>query len=375
LGDDLRAAGFLMYRPRHAKQFDGPLYPPSPFSYGEGEPPPSHRWFADSSPWNRQIPDGAALTSDSAAVAAYLLSVGNPTNKFIGVAGTTEDFEHPAYYAAANDPYVRLKIQAGSKDPSMSQTAEANIAAAKKRVTPIHNMLAPFPVGAKPAKGSDEHMVIVTGTHAIEMWKAGSWTPGELRYGCRSGATFDLNGNGLSQSGHAASASGASLLAGLIRRCELDGPGEIEHAIGITVKYVRAGVFEPTTATGSALKDPAVTAGDANDLKRPVTGSRIRLGYTISEIEALSQPAYVKKILRAWRRYGAIITDTGGTSLSIQLEGAAPDKAYGNPDRWSVFGAEHGLASAVSSGGPAGSYILPVGDWLPEWRYEVVAPF
>jgi hypothetical protein len=365
----------VSYKVRFAAQFNGPVDAPAPYSYGAGEPPAGWVPFAPTSPWNKVIPEGAALTADSAAVAAYLLSVGNPTNKFIGVAGTTEDFDRPLYFAAAGDPYLRVKIQAGSKDPSVSQTADANIAAGKRRVSPIHNRLIPIPAPAKPAGGSDSHLIVMTATHAYEMWQAEKWVPGEGRYGCRSGAIFDLNGSGLSQSGHAATASGASALAGRIRLCELEAPGEIEHAIGISVKYVRAGVFEPTTASGAASKDPAVTAGDANDLKRPVTGSRLRLGYTIAEIEALSKPAYVKKILRAMRRRGMIIADTGASSLALLIEGAAPDKAHGNTDRWSAFGAAQGFASAVGAGGPVGSYILPVGEWVPEWRYDVVAPF
>lgn len=362
----------MTYQPRFARQFDGGLRSPSPFSYGAGEPPAGWTPFAASSPWNRPIPASPALSADSAAVVAYLNSVGKPTDKWVGVGGTAEDFDTPVYYAAAGDPLVRVKIQAGSRDPSVSQTTEANIAAGKRRVSPIHNALMPLPAVAQPAKGTDEHLAIVTATHVYELWKAGFWAPGEGRYGCRAGAVTDLAGDGRSLSGHGATASGASVLAGPIRLAEIEA-GHIPHALAMTVKYVRAGVFEPTTSTGAALKDPAVTAGDANDLKRPLTGCRFQLAYTEAEINALAIPAVGKVILQAMREYGMIPIDTGGTSWSIKFESGAVDVARGKSERWQTFWAAQGMAP--TSGGPAGSRVLPLSNWADWTRLQVVAPF
>jgi hypothetical protein len=363
----------LSYRPRWAEQFDGPRDEPSPYSYGAGEPPAGWRPFANSSPWNTQA--ATTPTADSGAVVAYLNGVGKPTKRFIGVGGTSSDFEHPVYYYAAGDPYLRVKIQAGSKDPSMSQTADANIANAKKRVSPIQNRFVPMPTAAKPAGSggeADAHIAIVTATKSYEMWQAKKWTPGEERYGCKSGAVFDLNGIGLSESGHSATASGASLLAGQVRRCELEA-GEINHALAMTVKYVRAGVFDSATSNGSALKDPGVTAGDAEDLKRPITGCRFRLNYTWPEIEGLSIPKDHKTFGKAMSKYGLIPIDTGGSSWGFQLEAGVVDVAYGKTDRWSAYCAANGYSSAVGSGGPAGSYLLDIQESFDWSRLQVVA--
>lgn len=366
----------MSYQARFASQFSGPVDDPSSFSYGAGQPPAGWVPFAASSPWNKPIPGNATATADSATVISRLSEIGKPMDRWIGVGGSSSDFEHPRYYFARGDPFVRVKLKAGQRDPSKAETAEANMEARKRKVSPLHNLLIPMPAIAAPAAGSDGHLSILTANLAYDMWKANGWAPGEGRYGAYAGAVFDLSGDGRSLSGHAATASGVSLLAGAIRLCELEA-GHIPHALAICVRWARAGVFEASVANGSASKDPAVTAGDANDLKYPITGSRLQLTYSKAEIQALSQPAWVKTILEAMREYGMIVIDTsGGTNTWwFQFESGGADVAHGKTDRWATFGAVQGLADAHALGGPVGSWVLSPGNWADWTKLRVVTAF
>lgn len=346
-------------------QYDGTQDAPSQYSYGN-EPPAGWRPFSDSSPWNTPIAANPAIASDSSAVIAWINSLGGPVNRYIGVGGTVEDYDHPAYFAPTGTPTKRMKFSSGSKDPSVIYSGV--VTGTRLRVSDLHNRKIPMPTVATPAGGTDGHMAIVSANYSYEMWQGNSWAPGEGRYGCAYGAVFDLNGNGISTDGHAATAAGVSLLAGRIRLSDLQA-GHIPHAIAIITKYVRRNVFADP-AVGAATPDPSTTAGDANDLQRPVTGCRIQLNYTASEIDALAVPTWKKTILHAMREYGMIIMDTGGAAWGIHVESSAVDVANGQPDRWRTFAAAQGWAQA---GGASSPYIMPLQSGVDWTRLRILA--
>jgi hypothetical protein len=300
--------------PSWITQYNGPVNDPSPYSYGN-EPPVGWRPFSNASAWNTPIANNPVTASDSAAIVAWLQGLGGPANRYMGVGGTAEDYDHPWYYVANGDPLKRIKLLAGSRDPSV--TYSGVVTGTRLRASDLQNRTIPMPAVATAAGGTDGHLAILTNTHSYEMWQSGSWAPGEGRYGCAYGAVFDLAGTGTSTDGHAATAAGVSLLAGQIRLSELQA-GHIPHALAMITKYVRRNVFADP-AVGAATPDPTTTAGDVNDLQRPVTGCRMQLNYTQSEIDALAAPAWKKTILHAMREYGMIIMDTGGASWNIQL--------------------------------------------------------
>ncbi len=345
-----------------AAQFNGPGQSPSPFDYGS-EPSATWRPFSNASPWNTPIAASPTVAADSAAVISWLNGLGGPVDRYMGVAGTSADYDHPVYWAKADSPLKRLKVAAGQKDPSVIYSG--TVTGTRLRVSDLHNRLVPMPAVAAPAGGTDGHLVVVTATHSFEMWQAGNWSPGEGRYGCAYGAVFDLAGNGQSTDGHAATAGGVSLLAGQIRLAELQA-GRIDHALAIITKYVRRNVFADP-ALGAATPDPTTVAGDSNDLQRPVTGSRLQLNYTEAEINALSAPGWKKTILHAMREFGMIIMDTGGTSWGIQVESSAVDTVRGQTDRWRTFGAAQGWAQ---DGQP---YVMPLRTGVDWSKLRVLA--
>jgi hypothetical protein len=348
-------------------QFDGPIDAPSPYTYGTSEPPATWRPFSAASAWNTPIAAGATASADSAAITAWLNGLGGgPVDRYMGTGGTINDYDHPVYYAKSADALARIKEQAGSRDPSITYTGV--VTGSRLRASDLHNRKIPMPAAATPAGGTDQHMVIMTATHSFEMGGAGFWVPGEGRYGCRYGAVYDLAGDGSSSDGHGATAGGTSLLSGQIRLAELQA-GYIPHALAIITKYTRWNVYA-APAVGAATPDPGTTAGDANDLARPVTGSRLQLNYTQAEINALGLPAWKTTILQAMREYGMIIMDTGGAAYGLQFESGTPDIAYGQPDRWGTFAAAQGWALSNGVGSP---YILPLKAGVDWSRLRVLA--
>ena len=351
--------------PRWATQGDF-RHRPSPYSYGAGEPGASWRPFNSDSVWNQPVPTSPTVASDSASVISWVNSLSGPVDRDMGQGGTSADFDHPVYYHAAGGPELRFKLQSGGTDPS--NVYNPSPAASKRRASAIQNLSVPYPTEATPAAGSDGHMVVMTADHSFEFIQGEIWSPGEGRVGARYGAVFPLDGDGSSVDGHACTASGVSLLSGQIRLAELQA-GQINHALAIITKWSRRNVFEGP-ATGVASPDPTTTAGDANDLVRPVTGSRFQLNYTQSEINALSVPDWKKTILQAMREYGMIVMDTGGASWGLQFESGAVDVAQGNPDRWRAYAVSQGWSLSGGAGSP---YVLPLKTGVDWTKLRVLA--
>lgn len=355
--------------PSWMRQFDGPLDPPSPFSYGTGEPPATWRPFADTSLWNVPISDNPTLDPNSAAQIDWLNSLGGPVDRYIGIGGTNEDYDHPWYFTSADDPLLRMKMTSGSRDPSTIWKPVGSHTAGELRASDIQNRLLPVPAESTPAGGTDQHLAIVTSTHAYEMWGAMQHDPGEGRMACRYGAVFPLDGDSTSTDGHGATAAGTSLLAGQIRLSQLEA-GHINHALAIITRRVRWWEFV-APANGCATSDETVAAGSPEDMLRPVTGARLQLNYTEAEIDALPVPAWKRTILHAMREYGMIIMDTGGASWNIQFESGTADVAHGQPDRWRAFAAAQGWSQAGS--GAAAPYVVPLKSGVDWTRLRVIA--
>jgi hypothetical protein len=346
--------------PWYVRQYDGPAITegPSPYTAVTNEPPASWRPFNSSSLWNTPIPGNATATADSSAIITWLNSfTGGPTDRFCGEAGTTDDFDHPIYYAAAGDPLQRVQLSAGARDPSLL---------GRTHVTNLQDRLMPVPVNSPQAGGSDGHLCVVTEDTIYDLWQARSWSPGSGKIGTKWGATTSLSGDGSTDGGFGATAAGVPLIAGLIRLSELQA-GLIQHALAITVRYVRNNVFA-APATGTATPDPGVVAGDSNDLTRPITGSRLQLNMSSAEITALNLPAWKTTILNAMATYGMIIMDTSAShSYTLVLESGSPDVALGNSDRWAVFGTAQGWSKSGNA------YVMPLSTGVDWSRLRVVS--
>ena len=144
-------------------------------------------------------------------------------------------------------------------------------------------------------QGGDRHMLIVDRTNnaLYELydlcWDGSKWTGG-------SGAFFDMKTNNRRPEGWtSADAAGLAILPGLVRYDEVFGPGEIEHALRVTLHGSNDHVFPASHSAGS------------NPAALPM-GARLRLK---ANKDISSFPAEMQKIFRAMKKYGLILADNG----------------------------------------------------------------
>jgi hypothetical protein len=189
----------------------------------------------------------------------------------------------------------------------------------------------PIPAGATPSTGSDHHLTVINGTQELDMWNAvhnttnDTWSAGFL-------VINDANGWGATcaQGLHcnAAVAAGFGLLGGQVRPEEI-AQGHIDHALSITTPYTRASYIAcPATHQDGKYADTAAIP----------EGARIQLDPAYN-VDAQSWPAWEKVIAKALQKYGAYVSDTGG---SMAIRGFT-DVNAGNAT-WSSAGTPKGAS-------------------------------
>lgn len=172
------------------------------------------------------------------------------------------------------------------------------------------------PVEAASRPGSDRHVIVVdrSSCKLYELYSAfphgggRSWTAG-------AGAIWDMRSNQQRGAGRgSADAAGLSILAGLARPEELR-RGRIDHALRITAPRTRKGWIYPATHE----------ATDLTSAKLPRMGQRLRIKRRFS---IRRFPRQSRIVLRALKRYGAIVADHG---LPWQI-GGVPSERWNNDD-------------------------------------------
>jgi hypothetical protein len=166
----------------------------------------------------------------------------------------------------------------------------------------------PYPVPDFPSieGGSDRHALLVRQGACIlyELYNLSKGTSGEWTAG--SGAIWHLDQNEMHPEGcTSADAAGLAILPGLVRYDEVFGdPGNgiaagIHHALRITARMIQRGYIRPASHTdGQAGTNPDY----------PPMGLRLRLKAGFN-IDSFDDP--IKVILRAMKKYGVVIADTG----------------------------------------------------------------
>jgi len=182
----------------------------------------------------------------------------------------------------------------------------------------------PIPPGV-PIEGGrggdgDRHVILVDRSRCrlYELFSAYPVEEGR-RWRAGSGATWSLRSNRMRPRGWtSADAAGLPILPGLARYDEVR-RGRIDHALRITVPRTRRAFIYPARHFASAAADP--------DL--PAMGQRVRLrrGFDVS-----SFPRQSRVVLRALKRYGAIVADNG----SAWYVSGAPHRGWDNDDLHSL---------------------------------------
>jgi hypothetical protein len=258
----------------------------------------SDRFFSPRSFWNRALPAHTQLARDSAGLVSRLRQQLASSNAWIN----TWEFSTPIYRVGRHQRRIRVALD----------RPYGSLAKGFKSV--------PLPANAKPANGSDRHLVVWQPS-TDTMWeffklrrRKGSWHAawgGRMRHVSRSKGVFaDPMG---------ATATGLPLMGGLIRASELR-RGRIDHALAISIPHTRARAFVP----------PAMrTDGDRYDPAAIPEGTRFRLDPSL-DLSKMQLPRVTRIIARAAQRYGVIVRDKGG---AVTFYAEAPKHGHPNPYR------------------------------------------
>ena len=144
----------------------------------------------------------------------------------------------------------------------------------------------------------DRHMIIVDvdNNYLYELWNV-YFDEGTWQWYAGSGAFFDMNTNNRRPEGWtSANAAGSAILPSLVRYDEAYGPGEINHAFGVTVRATNGYVYPASHRTS---RIPGALP----------LGARLRLK---SWVDISYFPPECQNIFRAMKTYGLIVQDNGG---------------------------------------------------------------
>jgi len=162
-------------------------------------------------------------------------------------------------------------------------------------ITQVHWIEGGDPGNIDLRNSSDRHLLIVDRDrrYLYELYNVfydgSQWHAG-------SGAFFNLNANDRRPDGWtSADAAGLAIFPGLVRYDEVFGPGEIGHALRVTVRATNGYVYPASHRAGS-------TSGAL-----PM-GARLRLKATRN---LSTFPPEMQKVFRAMQRYGLIVADNG----------------------------------------------------------------
>ncbi len=267
------------------------------------------RFFSPSSFWNTVSPRDTEVDPRSAELVAALAS--EVAAEEAGKDGpwiSTRRFSVPVYRVPADQPPVRVRLP--------GHPADGTLRAAWRKV--------PLPAGARPAAGTDRHLVVWQ-PHSNRLWEfwrlernGGGWQAGW------GGAMDDVGSNPGVYNRHAwpgsqpwwgASASSLSIAGGLITFADLEA-GEINHALAISLPEIRAGVYALPARRGDGMS--------TNPSALP-EGAHLRLDPRL-DIGALGLPPLTRMIAEAAQRYGIFVRD-GAADVTFYAQDPTPTGA------------------------------------------------
>ena len=264
------------------------------------QPPLCGRFFAADSLWNRPLADDAPLDPNAHAITtSFLEEVERDYRSGLHPTINTTSYSAPVYTVPRGQRWVPVTIET-------ARTQELKDALSR----------IPIPRGARPAPGSDGHLVVwqPSRDRMWELWRARREKDGwHAVYGGRlDHVSRDRGRYAGRRSQWGATASSLPLVGGLITLGELR-RGRIDHALAIAIPRPRAGVFSlPAQRT-----DGTVRSRNAVPM-----GARFRLDPDL-DLAALELPPAVHTIAEAAQRHGLIVRDRAG-AVSFFAEDPAP---------------------------------------------------
>jgi hypothetical protein len=275
--------------------------PPTP----EKEAGPRPLFSADGV-WNKPLARDAPLDPASPQMTKNLLGVVDRQPDRRGAWIETTDYAVPVYTVPKNQPTVPVTLDAqGAYADTLRKAFAAGV---------------PIPDNAKPAAGTDHHLVIVQPStdRMWEFWVArktgGRWSAkwgGAMRSVSRNPGFFDSRAWPGAQSNWGATATSLPLVGGLMRASELE-DGHINHALAIALPAPRAKVFAwPAQRTDGWSSDPSAIPEGAH--------LRVSPDADLSKI----QSPLVRTMAEAAQKYGMIVRDKTAAAVGFYAESSA----------------------------------------------------
>jgi hypothetical protein len=263
------------------------------------------RPFASNSFWNKPLPRRAGLDRRSRALVATLAAQVAENKAWIN----TYQYSSPVYVAGPAQPHTRVTLDKPS----------ASLGAAFDSV--------PLPRNAIPARGSDAQLVVwQPATDSFwEFWKLARRADGW--HAMWGGHMTDVSASPgwFEEKNWGATATGLPLLGGLITLDDLR-RGRINHALAIGVTRARSYLWSW----------PARRTDGATDNRSAIPeGARFRLDPAL-KLNRIPMPPLTRMIARAAQRYGIVVRDKTGSSVTFEAEDATrfgADPYYG-PGGW-----------------------------------------
>jgi hypothetical protein len=309
---------------------------PSPSAPTQVAVPPvvGGRLFAPDSVWNAPIPANAPLDPANATLVSTLQAtvaqnMAAGWGPWIGTDGTS-----PLYTVPANQPAVRVTLDAGAWNVALQQALEA----------------VPIPSNAQPAAGPDGHLTVwqPSTDRLWELFQARKLADGwHASYGgamanvSRSPGYYDASSwPGLSQPSWGATATSLPVIAGTMMISELQA-GVIPHALALNIPWAKPNVYSwPAQRTDGRSTDPNAIP----------EGARFRIDPNI-DLSKLNLPPMTRMMAVAAQRYGMIVRDQTGHAVSFFAENS------------SQYGTDPYTAPGGFYGGPTPSAVMQAFPW------------
>jgi hypothetical protein len=277
------------------------------------------RLFAPDSVWNAPLaPDAPVDPASAQLVSALDVEVASEVTRGIGPWIATSTASTPLYQVPADEPRVRVTLDAPATIPGRSALQAALDAV-------------PIPPGARPAAGPDGHMTIwQPATDTLwELYKANDLSAGwhatwggAIRQVSHSPGYYTADAWPGATSNWGATATSLPVIAGTILLGDIRA-GVIDHALALNLPAPRAGVFAWPAQRSDGTGGPATLP----------EGARLRLDPHLN-LDALTMPPLTRMIARAAQRYGMIVRDQthGGISLFAEDPAVLGPRPYYGPN-------------------------------------------
>ena len=265
--------------------------------------------FHNDSFWYKEIPTGAALHSNNAALVSELVAQFSPPYPYTHCEINTDNYAAPVYIVNGNTaPKRTVIVDDDSKPPGWVPDPEL--------VSGWQNV--PFPDHVQPGGGTDLEAVIydVANDRMYEFWQlrfeSGSWRA--AWGGVMNNVSRD---NGIWHSYFGTTATGLPFLGGQITADELK-QGHIDHVIGFSLINPGSGHVWPAQRNDG---------GGSYPIKE---GMRFRLNPSYN-VDASGMHPVAKTIAKAAQKYGFVVWDRSGAN-AVRCQGPLSYTTLGLPD-------------------------------------------